>query len=37
MEVRGYRVPEIFWWLKQRLVLDLCLHKAFQENVRVEK
>jgi hypothetical protein len=33
----GYRVPEISWWLKQRLVLDLCLRRAFQKNVRVEK
>jgi len=33
----GYRVPEISWWLRQRSVLDLCLHRAFQKNVRVDK
>jgi hypothetical protein len=30
-------VPEISWWLRQRPVLDLCLHRAFQEDVREEK
>jgi hypothetical protein len=33
----GYRVLEISWWLRQRSVLDLCLHRAFQKNVRIEK